>query len=151
MKKLLIAGVMFLSACGSDEKATVSGIKGDTGPTGEAGTPGMTISSGWGCYKSSGGFIFRYRAVVYSTKDIWVECDVSGTSSQATNTIIYKSGSYGTTNYYCDMTFDSDSTASSGYWKFLNTNGVKTAVYTDSGSSINGSMVSFSASDCVSY
>lgn len=106
----------------------------------------LTISSGFGCMKVYDKHIYQYSAVIYSTDDVWVSCSVADTSIQASESQIYKAGTKGAKDLACMVIFDSDATASSGYWTFSGSSERK-GVYHDTGD-LDGTTVSFAGDDC---
>jgi hypothetical protein len=131
-----------LTACGSStQSATI----------GKAGADGMTISSGFNCSKISGASLFIFQGVTYSTGDVFSSCEVTGASLQSSSSKFYKSTQPGAASFYCSLTFDSEAPASGGYWTFSASGTTKKATYTDSGAVMNGTVVTFSSSDCGSF
>lgn len=141
MRNYLVAWLLACSTigCGSE------GPKGDPGPSGT----GLTISSGFICSKASLGYVFKYSAVIYSTGDAWVTCQIADTAFQVSASQVYKANQTGATSLSCITVFDIDSTQNYGYWSFSGSSGKK-AVYSDSGA-YNGTTVSFASSDCNEY
>lgn len=156
LKHAILFGLTgFLTACGSAPEVLVgpkgdTGAQGPTGPQGVNGSEGMTIASGFSCSKSSNGYSFRFTGVKFSTGDAWSNCSISGSSFETSNSTLYKSSQNGATTYGCLLTWDLDA-STSGFWFFTGTNGTRQTIYTDSGSASNGTVVSFSSSDCSSY
>lgn len=143
MRMILLALLVFLTGCGG-----AAGPKGDAGANGSG--AGL-IASGYSCNKISGGFSFHYNSDTYSNGDVWIECDVSGSAIQATNTKLYKASQVGASTFSCIVVLDSDGTASAGFWNFTGTSGTRKAVYNDAGSTIDQTTINFSSGDCVEF
>jgi hypothetical protein len=147
---LALLCVLAISACGGAKgepgAAGAAGQIGETGPTGATGQ-GLTILSKFTCAKSSGGLGFSYSGVTFSSGDVYVTCEVRGTASQVSSGRIYLASQTGASIFGCTVTFDSEGTASSGYWAF-DTGATKKVTYHDSGTSIDGVAVTFADADC---
>ncbi|MCI0573735.1 MAG: hypothetical protein L0Y66_23615 [Myxococcaceae bacterium] len=122
------------------------GPPGPPGPQGPAGT-NAGIQSGRWCGKIDGGWFFNYDVVTYATGDKFVSCSVETDFSTNSSATMWKAGQNGATDAACSVTADSDSTATGGWWRFSDEGGPR-AVYSDSGSTLNGDVVTFTPSDC---
>lgn len=130
-----------LILCDGTKWFSIKGADGKDGAT-------TSILSGFNCTKLSGGLTFHFAGITYTTGDVWVECDIANSSLQVTGTGLYKSTQVASSTFLCSITFDSDGTATSGFWTFTGTKGIRKAVYTDAGSSSNQSTMTFSSTDC---
>jgi hypothetical protein len=143
VKVLLCVFVLGLAACAGKD-----GSQGATGPQGPAGADGLQISSITSCSKVQSGLNFYYSTTTFSNSDKFVKCIVSGSSLQVEEVALYKATMNGAVFETCMLVSDADSTPSSGYWTFSKTSGVRKAIYTDSGSAINGTTITYASSDC---
>lgn len=147
MKSLVLTLVTIgiLSGCGQQGEKGDAGPKGDSGGTGATGTT-ASISSSTHCAKTVSSLNFEYDYVVFSSGDVWVNCNIEDSSAEYSNSSFYKSTQTGASTGGCLLTYDID-TASSGYWSFT-TSPSRQAIYKDTGSANNGTTVSFATSDC---
>lgn len=126
------------------------GPQGPGGAQGPAGAPGITVTSGKSCSVVNGGWLFSYQSVWYSTGDRQVWCSISGNATESSAGRMFKAGTNGANNGGCAVTMDADGNPTGGWWAFTDENGLR-AQYTDSGSSANGSVVTFAAGDCQTW
>lgn len=144
----LLSFCLFVASCakggGSDAAATPT-------PT----TPVVTedsLSSVVRCFKVSSGLGFEFVVNNFTSGDKYITCSVSGNSIQVFQSVFYKSNFSGYATEACILVSDADSTPSSGYWTFSKNSGVRTAVYSDSGSGVNGTTITFSnTTECTTY
>lgn len=95
------------------------------------------------CFKIASGLSFEYVANNFSSGDKYVTCSVAGNSIQVFQSVFYKSTFAGYSTEGCILVSDADATPSSGFWTFSKNSGVRTAVYSDSGSGVNGTTITF--------
>ncbi len=143
------SGWQTVSLKGEKGDSGAAGAVGATGATGAAGS-GLAISSGFSCGRVSGGLYFGFKVTTFSGGDVWVECEIGGSSVQASSSSFFKSSQTGAQTGACIVTYDSESPSTSGYWTFR-MDGTKRATYTDSGSSINGAVETFAAGECTTF
>jgi hypothetical protein len=150
MRSIILTFVFVLvTSCGSEGPAGPAGAAGAKGDTGARGISANTIVSETQCHISTSGKYFEYNTVQFSSGDAWTSCSVSDNYSQSSNTEYYRSSQTGSVNFACLATFDwSDGTGSSGWWEFTATSGNRKAVYRDTGSSANGTTITFAGSNC---
>jgi hypothetical protein len=149
---LVVLGVLVISACGqlSTTSALTQGLQGEPGPAGSpgpSGADGNTATVNVGCNKVTGGYMFRYHVVTFSTGDVLVSCSVSDSLYTSSDSIYYRSTQVGASTKGCQVIHDSSGAATSGFWKFK-TESTRTATYTDVGSAIDGTVITFADSDC---
>lgn len=101
------------------------------------------------CSKIAGGLLFQYVVNTFSSNDKFITCSVSGGAFQVFNAVFYKPTFVGHVSESCLLVSDADSDPTSGYWIFSVNAGVRTAIYNDSSSAVNGYNVTFSnTTDC---
>ena len=167
INRIIVLFALALVGCG-DDAASVSAVttttKGDTGATGAAGATGATgatgqtgpsgsgfsISSGFDCSLSSGGWVFTYQAVTYSTGDVFVIVSTTDGYRTSSSSKLYKSTQAGAVNKSLTLVSDTGSPYNFGYWRF-NTDTLRSATYVESGSANDGQFVTFIDSDCTIY
>lgn len=98
------------------------------------------------CFKIASGLTFEYVVNNFSSGDKYVTCSVAGSSIQVFQSIFYKSTFAGYSTEGCILVSDADASPTSGYWTFSKNAGVRTAVYSDSGSGVNGTTITFNNS-----
>lgn len=164
---LMFATLAGISACGSAEDlATINVTTDDAGSDGsgtDAGNnpvgtvDGGTIITDSGssmvsdvlCSKITGGLYFEYSSASFSDGSRFVSCSVSDSYAAYSNSQFYGPGRTGTATGYCSVGYDVEWNGTGGWWAFTDSGSSVSAVYSDSGSSSNGSSVSFSgSSDC---
>lgn len=122
-----------------------AGATGARGPAGDAGISGLDLSQWVSCVKTQGGLLFEYGVTRFTSGDAMTRCAVAGTGWTVSNSYVYPVEKAGAANGLCILTYDVDA-ATGGYWTFTTTTGG--AVYTDSGSTSNGSTVTFATTEC---
>lgn len=127
---------------GSPGPAGPAGAPGANGTSGAAGSAGTSakIVSNEVCRKVDV-YGFDYRETVFSTGDVFVECDIAGTSFTVSNSAYFAADENGATSGSCQVVFDIDA-ASAGYWVFLG-GASPTATYHDAASASDGLVESF--------
>lgn len=126
----------------------VQGNDGNDGSDGADGDDGMSLSSITSCFKASGGLYFRHEIVTFSDSSKWVKCSIGDTFTDYESSRFYKSTMNGAQNEGCILSYDSESPMTAGYWEFILASGTRTATYHDTGSTIDGAVMTFAPSDC---
>jgi hypothetical protein len=114
---------------------------------GKDGASGITISSTVNCSKYVGSVIASYEIVSFSSGEKFVRCSIDDTTRTTTEARYLVNGQDVTATAKCLLTYDLD-TASSGVWIFTEVNGVRSVVYDDATSGVNGRVDTYAASDC---
>jgi hypothetical protein len=111
---------------------------------------GSSISAITTCSTIVGGGSFRTYTVNYSNGELLVHCSIADSGAEYGNTHVYMANQNGTSSEGCLLNYDADS-PSYGFWNFSKSGTVRTAVYNDSSSNLDGGVVTFAAGDCTTY
>lgn len=109
----------------------------------------QSVTSTVACHKALGSLDFYFVITTFNNNDKYITCTLSNSTTQVQSSWYYKSTFAGATSEDCLVSFDSDGTASYGYWQFSRASGVRKVVYNDSSSGSNGTTVTYAPSDCI--
>lgn len=150
MRLLSVICLLILSSCGG-------GSGGSPAPSASPSTPDNTatedsLSTVVRCFKIASGLSFEYVVNNFTSGDKYVTCSVAGGSIQVFQSVFYKSNFAGYAAESCLLVSDADNNPTSGYWTFSKNSGTRTAVYSDSGSGVNGTTITFNnTTECSTY
>lgn len=151
MRILSVLCLLILSSCsGGSGGSSAAAPATPTTPT----TPVTedSLSTVVRCFKVASGLSFEYVVNNFSSGDKYITCSVAGGSIQVFQSVFYKSTFSGYATEGCLLVSDADATPTSGYWTFSKNSGTRTAVYSDSGSGVNGTTITYNnTTECTTY
>jgi hypothetical protein len=141
MRYWLLVGLLAVGGCAADGR---DGIDGEDGMDGEDGIRAVETLH---CEVLTNGFFYEYDAVLWSSGDLFVNCSVSNSNVEASDTAFYLASQNGAASGDCALAMDENGTG--GYWYFTLTNTTAQAVYHDEGDVNDGYTLTFLGSECI--
>lgn len=133
------------------------GPPGDAGPMGEPGAEGpqgpegesfgRLVESSSLCQKIDGGWLFGHRVTRFSDGAVIATCSIGTQNATTSNSVVFVAEQNGAAAAACHVTADAESDGTAGFWRFERDGETSTAVYSDTGSSLDGEVVALD--DCV--
>lgn len=99
------------------------------------------------CVKQIETAFWRYEISTFPDGSVFTSCGVSSGAAESSASFVWPKASTGATAGRCVVIFDLEN-PSLGNWLFTSMSGTTKGVYSDTGSQVNGSVVSFAATDC---
>jgi hypothetical protein len=164
MRKLLVLGLVLMTACaepgrdgldGMDGEDGVDGMDGMDGVDGMDGEDGAVPATSLLCVadpaSNTVNYGLEYELVEFSTGDVLVFCGVYAIGTSVTDQNFYFGWQQGAGTGACTVWFDAESPFAGGHYNFyFGAGGLLYAEYDDPGATADGAIHTFTTQECFS-